>query len=62
MLDWENFLEVDKRDDFDETNPMGQQTGKCIEGSDFVVMNDKDLDSAMRQVEEIWKSIDNRSS
>jgi|APSaa5957512622_1039677.scaffolds.fasta_scaffold84416_2 dephospho-CoA kinase len=57
LLDWENFLKVDERDNFDPDNPMGQQTGKCIEGSDFVVMNDKDLNSAMEQVKKIWNEI-----
>jgi len=54
---WEDFLEVDNRDNFDENNPMGQQVGKCIEISDFVVVNDGSLEEAMKKVEEIWEEI-----
>jgi dephospho-CoA kinase len=54
---WEEFLKMDKRDNFDEENPMGQQTGKCLEAADFVITNDSDLDSALKQVEEIWEKI-----
>ncbi len=57
MLDWDNFLKVDERDNFDKENPMGQQTGKLLEMADFVIMNDKDLDSAMDQIKEIWEKI-----
>jgi len=57
MLDWNNFLKVDERDNFDPDNPMGQQTGKLIEMADFVVMNDKGLDSAMNQIKEIYEKI-----
>ena len=57
MLDWNDFLKVDERDNFDPDNSMGQQTGKLIEIADFVVMNDKDLDSAIDQIEKIWEKI-----
>ncbi len=32
---WEEFLKVDNRDFFDETNLMGQRVGKCMEIADF---------------------------
>ena len=57
MLDWENFLKVDERDNFDPDNPMGQQTGKLIEMADFVIMNDRNLGHATKQVEKIWEQI-----
>jgi dephospho-CoA kinase len=57
---WEEFVKMDERDNFDASNPMGQQTGKLLEISDFVIMNDKDLESARKQVEEIWKKIEEK--
>jgi dephospho-CoA kinase len=54
---WEDFVKVDERDNFDSTNPFGQQTGKLIEMSDFVVINDLSLDKAMAEVEKIWDNI-----
>jgi len=57
ILDWDNFLKVDERDNFDPENPMGQQTGKLIEMSDHVVMNDNDLENAQNQINEIWEKI-----
>lgn len=54
---WQGFLEMDARDNFDSENPMGQQTGKLLEMSDYVVINDTDLASAMKQVEQIWNKI-----
>jgi dephospho-CoA kinase len=56
---WESFLKMDERDNFDASNPFGQQTGKLLEMSDFVVVNDGDLDKAMKEVEEIWKKMGN---
>ena len=54
---WQEFLKMDARDNFDTENPMGQQTGKLLEMADFVVMNDKYLGDAQKQVEEMWKAI-----
>jgi dephospho-CoA kinase len=54
---WEEFLKVDARDNFDESNPFGQQTGKLLEISDYVVVNDGDLNKAMNEVCEIWNKI-----
>jgi len=60
MLDWDNFSKVDERDNFDPDNPMGQQTGKLLGMADFVIMNDRDLDHAIKQVEKIWEKIKER--
>jgi len=57
MLDWNKFLEVDERDNFDKNNPMGQQTGKLIENSDFVVVNDGTIEEGLKRVEKIWEEI-----
>jgi|TARA_Y100000310_G_C20687311_1_gene819915 dephospho-CoA kinase len=54
---WENFLEIDERDNFDPKNPLGQQVGKCIETADFVIMNDKDLDHTLNQIKDIYKKL-----
>jgi len=54
---WEEFVKVDERDNFDASNPMGQQTGKLLEIADFVIMNDQDLEKAMKEVEKIWEEI-----
>ena len=57
---WEEFLKMNERDNFDKENPTGQQTGKCLEASDFVIVNDTDLNSALKQVEEIWDKISDK--
>ena len=57
---WEEFLKVDNRDFFDPENPLGQQVGKCIETADYVIVNDKDLESSMKEIERIWEEIKER--
>jgi len=54
---WEEFLEVDNRDYYGDSNPLGQQVGKCMEVADYVIMNDSDLESSMKKIEEIWEEI-----
>lgn len=54
---WEEFLKVDERDLCDKENPHGQQTGKLLKMADFVIVNDKDFESARKQVEEIYAKI-----
>lgn len=54
---WEGFLKMDERDNFDKKNDMGQQTGLCIENADFVIVNNNDLESAMKQMQEVYKKI-----
>lgn len=58
---WEEFLKIDNRDFFDETNPMGQQVGKCIEVADFKITNDADLEKSKKEIEDIWEKIKKRS-
>lgn len=55
---WEDFLKMDERDNFDASDPMGQQTGKLLEMADFVIVNDSDLARSMGQIEEIYKKIE----
>jgi len=55
---WEDFLKVDNRDFFDETNPNGQQVGKCMELADFKIDN-SNLQKSRKEVEEIWEKIKN---
>lgn len=57
---WEEFLKIDNRDFFDETNPMGQQVGKCMEIADFKINNDADLKKSMKEIEEVWEKIKKR--
>jgi len=54
---WEEFLVVDGRDQNDTSNPLGQQTRKLIENSDFVIFNDKELAKSKNQVEQIWEKL-----
>jgi len=55
---WEEFLKMDERDNFDVNDPMGQQTGRLIEMSDFVVMNDSTVEEGLMKIEEVWKQIE----
>jgi len=57
---WEEFIKVDERDNFDTSNPMGQQTGKLLEICDFVILNNNSLDDSINQVEEAWKKIQSK--
>jgi dephospho-CoA kinase len=57
---WEEFLKIDNRDFFDETNPMGQRVGKCMEIADFKINNDVDLEKSMKEIEEVWEKIKKR--
>jgi len=54
---YEDFLRVDERDLCDKDNPLGQQVKKCIEIADFKIINDTNLESSMKQVEEIYKQL-----
>ena len=54
---WEEFVKMDERDNFDASDPMGQQTGKLLEMSDFVIVNEGDVEEGLRRVEEIWSEI-----
>lgn len=53
---FEGFLKIDERD-FCEEDPLGQHVGKCMELADFKIMNDSDLESFYRKVDEIYREI-----
>lgn len=53
----DEFLKIDERDLHDKENPLGQQTQKLLDMADFKIMNDKDLNSAMKQIKEIHEKI-----
>lgn len=57
---WEDFLKVDERDNFDSSNPMGQQTGKLLEICDYVIVNSGSLKDSEKKVEEVWEKIENK--
>jgi dephospho-CoA kinase len=54
---WEDFLKADNRDFFDETNPLGQQVGKCMELADYKIMNDGEFQSSLEKVKKVWEEI-----
>jgi len=58
---WEDFLKMDDRDHFDFSNIMGQQTGKLLHIADFVIVNDSNLESSIKRIEEIWDKISEKS-
>ena len=51
---WEEFLNVDERDLNDTKNPLGQHTAKLLAMADFIIINDKGLESATSQIEHIY--------
>ncbi len=53
---WEEFLKIDDRDFFDETNLMGQRVGKCMEIADLKI-NNINLEKSMEEIEEVWEKI-----
>ncbi len=59
---WEEFLIIDNRDYFDETNPHGQQVRDCMACADFLIVNDGDISSSIKEIERIWVEIEKRKS
>jgi len=59
---WEEFLEVDNRDYFDPSNPMGQQVKLCMEAADYLITNDEDLEKSMNEIKEIWEEIKQKTN
>ena len=57
---WDEFLKIDNRDFFDETNPMGQQVRECMKLADFKITNDGDLEKSMKEIEDVWEEIEKR--
>jgi len=58
---WDEFLKVDNRDLNDKDNSQGQQTQKLLDIADFKIINDSSLQSAMKQVEEIFNKLNSVS-
>ena len=54
---WEEFVKMNERDLNDTSNPLGQQTQKLLDMADFKIINDKDLESSMKRVEEIFNKL-----
>jgi dephospho-CoA kinase len=54
---WEEFLVIDNRDYFDESNPFGQQVRDCMERADFLIVNDGALEDSVKKIQEIWGEI-----
>jgi dephospho-CoA kinase len=57
---WDDFLKMDARDNFDTSNPMGQQTGKLIENANFIIFNEGSIEEGLAKIEEVWKTIENK--
>ncbi len=55
---WELFLEIDDRD-FGESDPLGQQVGKCMDLSDYKIENNWTLEQLHLSIENIYKKIKN---
>ena len=51
---WEDFLNVDERDLNDTTNPLGQHTAQLLKMADFIIINDRDLRDAQKQIEHAY--------
>lgn len=57
-ISWEGFLDMDERDLDDVTNPLGQHTAALLKMADFIIINDKDLESARKEIEHIYMIIE----
>ncbi len=53
-ITWEGFLDMDERDLNDVKNPFGQHTAALLKMADFLIINDKDLESSMKQIEHVY--------
>lgn len=54
---FEDFLKVDRRDLGVRQGKNGQQVGKCLAYSDYILMNNKDVKDFERKVEGLMKKI-----
>lgn len=54
---WEEFLEIDKRDQGENEPEYGQRTRDCLEKSDFIIANDGSLEDLEKKVNEIIEKI-----
>lgn len=51
------FLEIDERDQGKNEPEWGQQTKKCLEQADFLIINDGTIEDLRKKVEDIVKKI-----
>jgi dephospho-CoA kinase len=56
---WEEFLELDKRDQGENEPEYGQRTRDCLAKADFLIINDSSLEEFERKVNEIVSKIKN---
>ncbi|MEM7818659.1 MAG: AAA family ATPase [Candidatus Aenigmatarchaeota archaeon] len=56
---WEEFLEIDKRDQGENEPEYGQKTKECLEKADFLIINDSTLEDLEKKVNEIAEKIKN---
>ena len=54
---WEEFLEVDKRDQGDGEPEYGQHTGQCIKEADFVITNDGSKEEFEKKVIDVIENL-----
>ncbi|MEM7825944.1 MAG: hypothetical protein QW412_03775, partial [Candidatus Aenigmatarchaeota archaeon] len=50
---WEEFLEIDKKDQGENEPEYGQRTRDCIKKADFLVINDGSLEELEKKINEI---------
>jgi dephospho-CoA kinase len=54
---WEEFLEVDKRDQGEGEPEYGQHTGQCIREADFVIVNDGSKEEFEKKVIDVIENL-----
>jgi dephospho-CoA kinase len=52
----EEFIKIDERD-FVESNPLGQQVGKCMKQADYLINNSNSLEEFRKNIEEVYLDI-----
>ena len=58
---WEEFLKIDRRDYGAHQEKSGQQVGRCIKMADYVLTNNKDLESFYEKVENLMNKLEVKS-
>jgi len=56
---FEEFLKLDNRD-FCDTDPNGQQVGKCMEMADYTIINNSSYENLIKRLDEIYSEIRNK--